>query len=138
VPIADLLPGFGVVAVACGLIMALGFWTRRLNTYHISLSSDGIEFSKGWGSDLLNRLKRIWDDLYSVEMVEPLWASNEAIATSHPGGERDGLCPDLDEIVARATQIDTGRRYARVWEVKEDLTGSKIQVNESAPDIQKR
>lgn len=62
----------------------------------------------------------------------------EAIATSHPGRERDGLSPDLDEIVARATQIDTGRRYTRVCEVTEDLTGSKLRVNESAPDIQKR
>lgn len=70
VPIADLLPGFGIVAALCGLAMALGFWLKQLLIYHISLSSNGMEFSKGWGSDLLNRLKRNWDDLYSVEMVE--------------------------------------------------------------------
>lgn len=55
----------------------------------------------------------------------------EPITCSHPGTVRDDISAELDQIIARATALDTAKRYAVVEELGKDLGSGdgKNQVN---------
>jgi tRNA A-37 threonylcarbamoyl transferase component Bud32 len=74
--LSDSLPALGIVVGCMVVLLALGCRAKKLADYFICVSRDGIEFSKGWAPDLLHRLTRDWDDLYSLELIEIDAAAN--------------------------------------------------------------
>ncbi len=63
----------------------------------------------------------------------------EPITCSHPITSRDDISPELDTIIARATALDTAKRYAVIEELTKDLDppedsdGHKIDLRVQTP-----
>lgn len=59
----------------------LSFMERLSTDFRIRLSRDGISFSRSWAFELLNRTRRSWEDVHSVQLIESHHARNSIAST---------------------------------------------------------
>ncbi len=68
--LADWFETTWMMFLVFGCVFAFDWYFVSLGRYWFELSSKSIKFSQGWGPDLLYRLERQWDEVYSLEMIE--------------------------------------------------------------------
>lgn len=82
-------PGLLTILI-CSVLMIVGFYSAICvkSKAAIKLTADGIEFIDTWGLSLLNRRKREWSDVHSIQITYP-----ESMGTSSNPQFRDQKKP---------------------------------------------
>ncbi|MBX9670860.1 MAG: serine/threonine protein kinase [Candidatus Obscuribacterales bacterium] len=84
----DWLKVFGATLIVTITLVAINVYLNSLMSYWFELSPKSIKFSHGWGPDLLYRLERRWDEIYSIEMIEVDPSISTDMATKARGLEQ--------------------------------------------------
>lgn len=87
----DALLGPGLLTIfICSVLLIVGFYSAISvkSKAAIKLTADGIEFIDTWGLSLLNRRKREWSDVHSIQITYP-----ESMGTSSNPQFRDQKKP---------------------------------------------